>query len=207
MRCLPDKFFLQCLLLHVGLLLASSTSAQMLATVTEKICVYGNCENGSGVMELHTEFGKGKYEGEFSEGIMHGYGRLEVPISNIGRATYLGNWVQGKRQGRGTYWNGKGNLYIGQWQNDLRHGVGTYVVNLPRWTDNLYTEFWMQQNTENYTGDFVNDHYSGQGTYRWQSGSKYTGGFFANEKHGYGTFYYETGTARQQLWEYGRFIR
>lgn len=202
-----SKLLITGVLFWTGLLLTSVASAQMLATVTEKTCVQGDCENGSGVMELRTEFGKGKYEGQFSAGLFHGYGRLDIPVSNIERTSYLGNWAQGKREGRGTYWNGKGNLYMGQWQNDMRHGVGTYVVNLPRWTDNLYTEYWLQQNTENYTGEFLDDHYHGKGTYRWQNGSKFTGGFFANKKHGPGTFYYETGTARQQVWEYGEWIR
>ncbi len=187
--------------------LTTPVSAQMLASVIEETCVYGDCNAGFGTLELRTEFGKGKYEGEFVAGEFHGFGRLEIPVSNVARASFLGNWVQGKRQGRGTYWNGTGNLYMGQWQNGMRHGIGTYVVNLPRWTDNLYTEYWLQQNTENYTGDFVDDHYQGNGTYRWQNGSKFTGGFFANSKHGPGTFYYETGTARQQLWEHGDWIR
>lgn len=190
-----------------ALLLTSAASAQMLATVVNQTCVHGDCDNGFGVLELRTEFGRGTYEGEFEAGEFHGYGRVEIPVSNTERATYLGNWQQGKRQGRGTYWNGKGNLYMGQWQNDMRHGSGTYVVNLPRWTDNLYSEYWLQNNTENYTGDFLDDHYQGMGTYRWQNGSKFTGGFFANDKHGPGTFYYETGTARKQVWEYGEWIQ
>lgn len=188
-------------------LLAPSALAQMLTDVTSKTCVQGDCVDGSGVLELRTEFGRGKYEGQFQDGEFHGYGRLELPVSNTERASYLGNWEAGKRHGRGTYWNGKGILYMGQWQNDLRHGTGTYVVNLPRWTDNLYTEYWLKENTENYSGEFLNDHYHGQGTYRWANGSKFSGGFFANKKHGPGTFYYETGTARQQVWEFGEWIR
>lgn len=190
-----------------GVLCIGAASAQMLSTVTNMKCVQGDCENGSGVLELSTAFGKGRYEGQFVDGKFDGYGRLEVPVSNIARSTYLGNWEQGKRSGRGTYWSGTGNLYIGQWRDDKREGIGTYVVNLPRWTDNLYTEYWLKENTENYSGEFVNDHYHGEGTYRWANGSKFVGGFFADKKHGRGTFYYETGTARPQVWEYGDWIQ
>ena len=50
--------------------------------------------------------------------------------------------------------------------------------------------------------------FQGQGTYRWANGHRYEGGFFAGDKHGFGTFYYaKTGTARQQLWNYGDFVR
>ena len=65
----------------------------------------------------------------------------------------------------------------------------------------------MKENVENYSGNFVDDFYQGQGTYRWPGGQKYVGGFFANEKHGQGTYYYSTGSPRQQVWEYGDFVR
>ncbi len=194
-------------LVLAGMLFAAPCAAQMMADVTATECKQGDCENGYGILQVTTPAGRGRYEGEFNNGQFNGYGKLEIPVSATQRATYLGNWDHGKRDGRGTYWNGKGNLYIGQWKNDLRHGLGTYVVNLPRWSDNLYTEYWLRENTENYSGQFVDDFYSGQGTYRWANGSKYVGGFFANDKHGPGTFYYETGTARQQLWNYGDWIR
>ena len=209
MPAINIKRLLSCALLVVvpGMLITPVVSAQMLADVTAMECVQGDCENGNGTLELRTEFGKGRYVGTFRNGKFDGYGKVEIPVSNTERASYLGNWELGVREGRGTHWNGKGNLYIGQWLNDLRHGQGTYVVRLPRWTDNLYTEYWLKENTENYSGQFVNDFYQGQGTYRWQNGSKFVGGFFANDKHGPGTFYYETGTARQQVWEYGDWIR
>ena len=73
--------------------------------------------------------------------------------------------------------------------------------------ENEHTEFWLKENFENYTCGFVEDHYQGQGTYRWPDGQKYVGGFFASDKHGEGTFYYGTGTARQQYWQYGDLIR
>ncbi|MDB0061178.1 MORN motif precursor, partial [Gammaproteobacteria bacterium] len=69
-----------------------------------------------------------------------------------------------------------------------------------------HSEYWLSQNTENYTGNFVNDHYQGEGTYRWPNGQRYEGKFFASKKHGPGTFFYATGTRRNQVWEYGRFI-
>jgi len=64
----------------------------------------------------------------------------------------------------------------------------------------------LKENTENYSCDFVDDFYHGQGTYRWPGGQKFVGGFFANDKHGYGTYFYSTGTRREQLWNYGDFV-
>ena len=182
--------------------------AQSIATADDFDCVYGDCENGRGTLEFSTEFGKGQYVGDFRGGKFHGYGRLEVPISFVAKEVYKGDWLGGMRDGRGTHWNGKGELYIGQWRNNKREGVGTIAYKLSRWEEDKYTEFWLKDNTENYTGEWVNDHYQGQGTFRWENGAKYEGGFFASNKHGYGTYYYQkTGTARQQLWNYGDFVR
>jgi len=186
---------------------AVAVNAQMLPEIEGKACVYGDCENGRGTLEIDTPHGKAVYRGSFKDSLFHGYGRLEEPVSLLEKAVYAGNWVEGKRSGRGTHWDGKNDLYIGEWRDDLRHGKGSYFVNLGEWRENQHTEFWLSQNTENYSGDFRDDFYHGRGVYRWENGSRFEGGFFANEKHGFGTFYYSTGTARQQLWEYGDFVR
>ena len=111
------------------------------------------------------------------------------------------------REGRGTHWNGEGKLYIGELRNDMRHGTGSYFFNIPSWKENEHTEFWLKDNFENYTGDFVEDHFQGKGIYRWPDGQRYEGGFFASDKHGEGTFYYTTGTSRKQFWNYGDLLR
>ena len=181
--------------------------AQPLADVTGSECVRGDCESGRGTMELLTPEGKGTYLGNFRDGKFHGYGRLEIPISRTQKTVYVGNWDLGVRSGRGKYWNGTGNLYIGQWREDKRNGQGSYFFKLSEWRENQHSEYWLSENTENYSGEFVNDLYQGQGTYRWPEGQKYVGGFFANDKHGPGTYYYETGSPRPQVWEYGDFLR
>ncbi|MEX2131838.1 MAG: hypothetical protein WD772_10155, partial [Pseudohongiellaceae bacterium] len=180
------------------ILFAAQTGlAQVLPEVREQTCVYGDCENGLGTLELKVEFGTALYRGSFRNGKFHGNGRLETPVSFTQRALYNGNWEDGVRSGRGTYFDGRGDLYIGQWRNDRRHGQGSYFFGLEDWRENEHTEFWLSQNSENYTGEFVNDLYQGRGVYRWKNGSRFEGGFFASEKHGFGTYYYSTGTARQ----------
>jgi len=186
---------------------ASLIYGQPLPEILSKECVYGDCENGRGTLEIETPAGTAMYRGSFVKGEFHGFGRLEEPLSFVEKAVYDGNWAYGRRNGRGTYWDGKKDLYIGQWRDDKRHGRGSYFVDLMEWRENEHTEFWLSQNVENYTGEFVNDLYQGKGIYRWKNGSRFEGGFFANSKHGFGTFYYTTGTAREQLWDYGDFIR
>ena len=191
----------------MAMLFALPVFAQSLKDVTAELCVSGDCVDGRGRLEFTTPFGKGEYAGNFSEGEFHGIGRLDMPLSFTEREVYDGNWRRGLRDGRGKHWNGRGNLYIGEWMNNKRHGRGSYFINLPEWRENEHSEFWLSENTENYRGEFQNDNYHGRGTYRWPNGNKFEGSFFANNKHGQGTFYYAAGTARQQLWNYGDFVR
>ena len=188
-------------------LFSTQLLAQSLKEVTEEECVYGSCGNGRGTLSLKTPWGLGEYIGDFRDEEFHGYGRLEIPISFTQRAVYSGNWVRGQREGRGTHWNGEGKLYIGEWRNNKRHGTGSYFFNIPEWKENEHTEFWLKENFENYTGDFVEDHFQGKGTYRWPDGQRYEGSFFASDKHGEGVFYYTTGTSRKQFWHYGDLLR
>lgn len=169
-------------------------------------CTSGDCIDGYGVLEIKTTFGLNVYRGNFKNGKYNGNGKLTEMVSRSERAYYDGNWVDGQRSGRGTYFNGSSNLYIGQWKNDKRHGKGSYFFGVKDWTENKYSEHWLSENVENYTGDFVDDLYNGEGTYRWPDGQKYVGGFYANDKNGPGTFYYPSGTTRKQVWEYGDFV-
>lgn len=194
-------------LLPVLMMAATSISAQILKDVSSEECIAGNCLDGEGTMELKTPWGPGQFRGNFRDGEFHGKGRLELPISFTHKTIYDGNWNLGIRDGKGTYWNGKGNLYMGEWKGNKRNGRGSYFFNLPRWEENKNSEMWLRENTENYSGEFLNDHYHGEGIFRWENGSRYEGTFFAGNKHGMGTYYYNTGNARQQIWEYGAFVR
>lgn len=186
---------------------AQLRETELVVVETSRACIFGDCQNGSGTLEITSNVGKNVYRGNFKDGKYHGNGKLEEMLTVTTRAYYDGNWDMGIRSGRGTYWNGTGNLYIGQWAKDKRDGEGSYFFGVKDWTPNKYSEIWLSENVENYTGGFQNDLYLGQGTYRWPDGQRYVGEFFANDKHGPGTFYYSSGTIRPQVWEFGKFIR
>ncbi len=171
-------------------------------------CLRGDCINDYGILVEETERGLTRYRGEFRNGRYHGRGRLEYLN---GSEIYKGNWVLGKRQGRGTMWNRSQSwsstnnvydVYIGNWRNDRRNGRGTQAYMIRDWVEDRNTENWLVNNTENYTGEFIDDIFNGEGTYRWADGTKYTGGWAAGKKHGRGFFDFGTGIRSERIFEF-----
>lgn len=89
-----------------------------------------------------------KYRGEFRRGLREGDGALFIRDSKTSSyvRVYQGEWLAGKRDGRGTQWCKNGEVYEGDFVADKRHGVGKlYLVNgdiiSGNFRDNL-TEGW-----------------------------------------------------------------
>lgn len=171
------------------LMLAFGPAAQA-ARKDELGCISGDCSVGQGTLVEETERGLRTYRGDFVDGKFHGFGRLTY---NDEGETYKGRFRIGKKWGRGTLWDKKGNVYIGNWRNDRRNGMGMQAFHVEGWKEDTYTETWLRENTENYYGEFKNDVFFGKGTYRWEDGTKYVGEWAANKKHGRGYFDHGTG--------------
>lgn len=184
--------------LFLTLILALPGQAAMAANSEEVGCIRGDCENGEGTLVQDTAQGRTIYRGHFKNGQYHGFGRLTW--EDLG-TIYKGYWEEGKRDGRGTYWDRDNNVYIGEWKNDRRNGQGSQFFAVEGWREDRYTENWLRDNTENYTGEFKNDVFYGQGTYRWKDGTKYVGGWAANKKHGDGHFDYGNGHIARKKYE------
>ena len=78
-----------------------------------------------------------------------------------GRSVYQGNWLNGKRSGKGTAWLADGIIYSGNWIDDQQDGQGTYLFSTG----------------EEYQGNFLKGKKHGQGTYTFADGGKYLGDF------------------------------
>ena len=162
-------------------------------------CIRGDCENGSGTLVKIAERGKTIYRGEFADGQYHGYGRLTYEDE---KTVYKGNWQLGKKSGRGILWDNENNVYMGRWRNDRRNGQGSQFFSVKDWVEDIHGESWLMENAENYTGEFKNDVFYGQGTYRWTDGTKYIGAWAANKKHGSGYFDYGNGIRSERKYEF-----
>lgn len=121
----------------------------------------GNRVDGKKTGEGIYEWNNGdKYEGEFSDDLMHGKGKLTI----VGKGTYEGKFVRGKKSGEGTFTFINGDIYKGEWVDDKMQGSGQYTF----------------ANGDIYKGTFANDQFNGSGTYT-KDGKSYTGTWKNNE--------------------------
>ena len=80
-----------------------------------KLCVPHMIDNERRRMEI--------YEGQFEEGLFHGFGVLNYANEDH----YEGEWYKGQRQGHGKFVITRDNqysMYIGEWSNGKRNGFG-----------------------------------------------------------------------------------
>jgi hypothetical protein len=115
-------------------------------------CVEGNCETGHGT---YIYAGGEKYVGDFVDGKRQGQGEL----TKTDGETYTGGWLNDVFSGQGTYIWSNGAKYIGEWKEGVRDGYGVYFF----------------PNGDKYNGYFKNNMFHGKGTYIWEDGSSQTG--------------------------------
>ena len=74
---------------------------------------------------------------------------------------YVGEFKDGKRNGKGKLTSPYGEKYEGKWKEGEYHGKGTYI-----WSDG-----------SKYVGEYKNGEYHGLGTFTWSDGHKYEDSF------------------------------
>ena len=130
-------------------------------------------------------YSDGKYYiGELLNNQFHGKGILYY---KDGKIEYDGDFIKGKREGKGKYIWEDGQYYIGQWVNNLKHGKGI--------------EYY-KNGTIRYVGDFNNGKLEGYGKYIYEDGEYYIGQWLNNLKHGKGISYHNNGT----IWYEGEWV-
>lgn len=101
---------------------------------------------------------QGAYSGPCVQGLAQGSGTAS------GTARYTGDFVAGRKHGKGLKVWPNGDRYEGDFVNDLRQGQGTY-----RWGA---ASEWAGQR---YVGAYVADRREGLGSYEWPDGRKLSG--------------------------------
>lgn len=85
----------------------------------------------------------------------------------------MGNYVDGRPQGKGYYKWKNGTVYSGDFKNGLRHGNGSWRAGV----GNRKTT---------YEGEYKFDMKNGYGEFHWVTGGVYKGYYVDDERHGKG---------------------
>ena len=113
---------------------------------------------------------------------------------------YVGEHIDGKPHGKGTYTFFNGDKYVGKFKNDNLHGQGTYTFSngdkyIGEYNDGKYygQGTYTSANGDKYVGEWKDDKRNGQGTYTFANGDKYVGEFEDDLRHGQGTYTFANG--------------
>ena len=120
------------------------------------------------------------YVGQSLKGIKHGKGKIYYSDGNI---KYEGEFVNGKKEGRGKLIFVNGEYYIGQFSNNKLNGKGKMYYN---------------NSTIKYKGDFVNGKMERSGKYIFEDGDYYIGQFSNGMRNGKGILYYKNNNIRYE---------
>ena len=106
--------------------------------------------------------------------------------------TYVGNFVNGKMHGKGTFTYSDGATYVGEFKNGKEHGVGTFRC-------------W--QHGSKYEGEFKYGKKHGIGTYTYPDGVIYVGDWVQGKRHGSGVITYPGGRKQSGKFENDRYLK
>jgi hypothetical protein len=119
-----------------------------------------------------------------SNGTPHGIGERRDASGNV----YVGNFVNGKRDGKGVMKYPDGAVYDGEWKDGQQHGEGKYT-----WS-----------NGHIYVGEFRNGNLNGRGVYTYTDGAVYDGEWKDGRMHGKGKHTWSNGDMYVGEWENDR---
>ena len=130
---------------------------------------------------------KERFEAQLKSGTQKSSGATYIPAQFTGYkeqkfkdgSRYVGEFVDGKRHGKGTNYFPDGTRYDGEWKNGYMNGYGVCVY----------------ADGEKYEGEWADGKRNGQGTHIYANGAKYVGNWINDQKQGKGTYYYVNPTA------------
>lgn len=95
-------------------------------------CIFGDCENGFGVYVYDSSsYAVGEWQNGKKNGIVY---------LNNNKGTYYGEYVNGAREGYGTYrWTKQRSYYSGQWKAGNMEGKGVYHLDNKRFRAGYYS--------------------------------------------------------------------
>lgn len=165
-------------------------------------CSHGDCAEGIGVLEYADG---SKYEGNFVEGVMTGYGTWYFSTGE----KYVGMFRNNYCHGRGIHYKKDGTRVTGNWENgkytgelfnksgqegciegNCENGIGTYIF---------------KDGRAKYEGQFFNSKPTGKGVCHYADGNWYEGDWAAGSFDGVGAMYRLDGSVVSGIWAAGTY--
>ncbi len=152
-------------------------------------CISGNCINGKGKI-VYTD--GNIYEGDFVNGKKEGQGTFTVKNGQV----YVGQFANEKYSGKGKMTFPDGESYDGDWVDEKMTGTGIFTFNDGKVYVGQFSNDRRQgkgkltyANGGVFEGNWVNDKIEGQGTFTHKNGDYYTGEWKNNKPDGFGKEY------------------
>ncbi|KAL4465895.1 hypothetical protein ABPG74_004132 [Tetrahymena malaccensis] len=130
--------------------------------------------------------------------------RLGLMKSAKGEKYYEGEWLKGKRHGKGTFYDEDGSIYEGEWKEDQMTGKGRLILkDGQQYEGDLINGIFdgkgylKYPNGQDYIGEFKQGRLEGEGRKNWNNGAYYEGQFFNNQREGFGIFMWKNGSFYQ----------
>ncbi|MEM7746700.1 MAG: peptidoglycan-binding protein [Pseudomonadota bacterium] len=139
---------------------------------------------------------KATWTGGCVTGRLDGAGKLTWRWTENGHSiieTYVGEYRQGKINGRGIYTWSSGSKYDGEWLDGDYHGHGIYV-----WGEGS------EWSGDRYEGEYRNGKRHGRGSHKFANGNEYDGEWRDGKRHGRGVFSYASSNKYSGQWRYGK---
>lgn len=160
-------------------------------------------ESGKGI--LYNKIGKIIYNGDWTNGSFHGFGKL---YSNTTK--YEGQFTNGKKNGKAILWDfSDSTKYEGDFKNNLKEGFGKMTLNDGNRSEGYYkkdimdgrAKFYDSSNTLLFDGMYKDAKYNGQGTLYIKEGGRIEGLFYGDKVNGTFTYISNTGTKKQLVYK------
>ena len=108
---------------------------------------------------------------------------------SVTKGQYVGEWQNGKPNGKGTFFYADGEKYVGTFENYSRNGHGVFTFS----------------DGAKYVGNHKDGEMNGHGIFTWANGDQYVGEFKNGKFHGKGIKTYLNSTVEEGIWKDGWF--
>jgi hypothetical protein len=116
------------------------------------------------------------------------------------KESFEGRFVNGLLNGKGIFYNGKGDKYVGDFVDSRKQGKGEYITENIKYIGEFNNnkmdgkgKIKFLKEGHEYQGEFYNNQINGNGIFKWNNGDIYEGEMQDGKMHGVGKYKFSNG--------------